>query len=271
MTTGATLSLTVAQLAGVERVAAHDGATAGGLDLVGEGTARQRVEGLETLSVLVRGNDVRLALLGTGPDPTDMVVTVNPSSLPQATRIRTGGGGDLLRAFGGENDFAARRGADTLEGGGGRDSLDGGKGQDQLGGDEGDDLLTGGDGHDLLIGGRGRDVLVGGAGGDRFLYQAPDEGFDRIADFGAGADLIVVSAETFGGGLVAGVPLAAGQLVVHAASTATAAAGTGQFIFNRATSVLLWDADGAGGGAAVALARLVGVNSLATTDLEVIA
>ncbi|MEZ5776252.1 MAG: M10 family metallopeptidase C-terminal domain-containing protein [Hyphomicrobiaceae bacterium] len=83
-----------------------------------------------------------------------------------ANRLEGRGGSDEIRGFGG---------ADTLEGGGGNDTIHGG---------------TGGD---TIIGGRGSDVLYGEAGGDTFVFRNGD-GFDRIADFEQGQDLIDFSA-----------------------------------------------------------------------------
>lgn len=58
--------------------------------------------------------------------------------------------------------------------------------------------------------------------------------------------------------------------MAHASNQATAPAGTGQFVLNATTSLLLWDEDGSGGVAALRLANLTGVASLTTTDFEVV-
>ncbi len=90
--------------------------------------------------------------------------------------------------------------------------------------------------------------------------------------FDPGTDRIEVSEDGFGGGLLAGVPLFAQQLVVHASGAATAPVGLGQFVFDTTRSLLLWDADGTGAAAApVALAELRDVTTLATTDIVVVA
>ena len=59
--------------------------------------------------------------------------------------------------------------------------------------------------------------------------------------------------------------------MVQAGSKATSPAGVGQFIFNTDKSLLLWDADGAGGAKEVKIAKFPGLTSLAVTDFDVIA
>lgn len=72
----------------------------------------------------------------------------------------------------------------------------GGAGNDTLIGNGAANVLRGGGGQDTIMGGRGGDLLVGGGGVDRFVFAAPDEGGDRIADFaaGAGGDVLDVHA-----------------------------------------------------------------------------
>ena len=121
-----------------------------------------------------------------------------------------GSGDDLL--FGGSDDdkLWGDRGQDVLIGGGSRDFLWGGSGEDYLLGGEGDDLLRGNQGHDtlnggsgndivqgnqgddLLDGGAGNDILIGNAGADIFELTL-DFGTERIADFQARIDRILLS------------------------------------------------------------------------------
>lgn len=75
----------------------------------------------------------------------------------------------------------------------GNNTLTGTPGNDTLNGKGGRDVLTGGDGNDVIIGSKGNDVLTGGAGRDRFVYQKPQDRFDRITDFTVGEDKIVLS------------------------------------------------------------------------------
>lgn len=130
----------------------------------------------------------------------------------------------------------------------------------------GNDTLTGGDGADTLEGGAGNDLLTGGTGADRFVLAGPDGSFDRIQDFVHGSDLIEVSAAAFAGLLPVG-PLAAGQF----AGGGIAVGPGAQFVYVPATGALKWDADGAGGVAAVTVAMLTGAPTLAATDILVVA
>jgi Ca2+-binding RTX toxin-like protein len=132
--------------------------------------------------------------------------------------------------------------------------------------------LSGNDGDDRLIGGGGgTDVLTGGDGMDTFVFTAPTDGLDTIADFQQGSDLLEFSAAGFGGGLVAGFT----PQVVNAARAASAflAGSEGYFILDNAgpsLGTLYWDATGGSGNDAVAVARLTGVTSLAASDVGIV-
>ena len=149
----------------------------------------------------------------------------------------------------------------------------------QLRGLAGDDLLRGGGGNDTLLGaagadtlegGAGRDRLDGGADGDLFRWMSPAEGRDTIVGYDAVEDRLAFSAVGFGGGLVAGVPLTAGQLELNA--TGTASIATVRFVLDTATGVLTFDADGSGPGAAALIATFTGgIPALTTADFVIIA
>ncbi len=112
------------------------------------------------------------------------------------------GGADADVAYAGDGADTARGGAgeDILKGGLGDDVLDGGEDADVLFGFRGDDALDGGAGADRLLAGLDDDVLRGGPGDDRlrgapgrdrFVFDTPDFGRDRIAlDFRIGSDVI---------------------------------------------------------------------------------
>lgn len=107
-------------------------------------------------------------------------------------------------------------------------------------------LIEGTDGADILAGhGTGAD-LTGGEGQDLFLLETGAGTLDRIMDFTAGEDLIVLDAATFG--VTAGSGLSAAQF---AASAADVTAGTRFYMDN---DTLWFDADGSGAADAVALA-----------------
>lgn len=82
---------------------------------------------------------------------------------------------------------------DILIGGAHDDEIDGGRGNDIIEGGSNLDQLVGGAGHDILLGGSGDDVLTGGDGADVFAFGA-ECGYDTVADFADGEDLIDLSA-----------------------------------------------------------------------------
>ena len=166
------------------------------------------------------------------------------------------GGDDRLLGLGGSDQLFGDAGADLLNGGSladvldggvGNDQLFGGDGRDRLGGGAGDDvahggaandILAGGAGNDrlgggadddLLNGGAGDDVLTGGTGRDRFVLEPDAGGSDRITDFQAGIDQILLR-----GGYSVGQFLAA----------ATTSAGNTSFALANGHDVLLVGATG---------------------------
>jgi serralysin len=104
--------------------------------------------------------------------------------------------------------------------------------------------------------------MTGGLGADQFRYLNPAEGQDSITDFATGIDKIQVVGSAFGG-LAAGA-LAGSKFIAGAAPVATQAA---QFLYNTTTGVLAFDADGAGGAAAVNLVTLVGQPAMTAADI----
>ena len=111
--------------------------------------------------------------------------------------------------------------------------------------------ITGGAGADTLIGGLGADILSGGAGRDVFRYALPTEGGDTLVSFSPVDDTIQVSASGFGGGLAPGA-LPSNRLVLGATANRT----FGQFLYDRPTGRLLWDADGTGTRAPTVIASM---------------
>ena len=161
-------------------------------------------------------------------------------------------------------------GDDTLFGTASKNAMSGGDGNDLVFGGGGKDKLSGGAGNDTLVGQGGDDQLRGNGGADVFRFEVPGDGLDRILDWDAGTDLLQIDASGFGGGLAPGA-LPLDRLVVHASDAATSAPGVGQFVFNTATSTLLWDADGSGAGGPQGVAVLVGIGTLAAADFNIIA
>jgi Ca2+-binding RTX toxin-like protein len=151
---------------------------------------------------------------------------------------------------------------DTVFGGQGGDTLFGGQGDDRLFGNLGDDALYGNLGDDTLHGGAGSDALAGGDGADVFRLNAPAEGGDVITDFQAGVDRIAVLSPNFGT-LTAGA-LSAANFALNSPTDAD-----DLFVFNTATGVLSFDADGSGAGVAVTIATL-NVRTLGHADILVL-
>lgn len=134
-------------------------------------------------------------------------------------------------------------------------------------GSSGADTLTGTVGNDVIAGGPGNDVLTGGAGADTFAFTAPPNAtnnVDRITDFSPGTDKLALSRSTF-------TALSPGALSAAAFAQAVAAVTTEQHvIYNQATGILSYDADGSGGGAAVAVAQLKPGQALTAQDIKVV-
>jgi Ca2+-binding RTX toxin-like protein len=225
-----------------------------GSDVLLGGTGRDVLDGGAGADTLAGGpgkdtyyvddpSDVVTEAPGEG---TDTVISLRDWTLGENVERLTLAGTENLAGTGNalKNTLTGNDGANILAGLDGDDLLKGGKG---------DDVLEGGDGKDTLLGGRGSDTLTGGAGRDVFQWLAGNEGGDVVTDFAHGDDKLQVSAAGFGGGLTEGMSLGASGRFV-AGTSATQAFG--QFLFDAATGVLAWDADGTGGGASVVIATL---------------
>lgn len=110
------------------------------------------------------------------------------------------GGDDQVYANGGNDYVNAGEGSDSVWGGGGDDEIHGYGGNDILFGSEGVDTIFGGTGSDVIYGGRGEadpndltDLIYGGAGNDRIYANGGDDTIVGGADIdqiwgGAGKD-----------------------------------------------------------------------------------
>lgn len=212
------------------------------LDKVIEDASPGQDRVIATISYTLPENVEHLTLVGTG----SMTGTGNSA----ANQIVGNAGASLLRGLDGD---------DTLFGGGanGADTLDGGAGADRLNGQGG---------NDVLIGGAGADTLTGGAGADRFHFDAASEFGDRITDFAHGVDHLEFSRAALGN------LLPAGDLAPSSFHNGTVATGAGaQLLYDGATGVVRWDADGAGGAAAVVVATLSGAPTFSADDIFITA
>ena len=107
------------------------------------------------------------------------------------------------------------------------------------------------------------------ADNDLFVFNNLAVNRDIVTDFTRGSDKIAIDDTLFGGGLVEGNSLEMNQLVVSVSPAATVA-GVGTFLFNSATGVLRWDADGRGGAAPVTIATLQNVTTLSVDDFLIV-
>ena len=100
--------------------------------------------------------------------------------------------------------------------------------------------LAGAEGNDTITGGTGADRLIGGTGADIYVYNAVNEGSDRVLDFSSSDDTFHFRASAFGG-------LPTGQLDSSRFSSSngdTAPNSTVRFFYEEDTRILRYDADG---------------------------
>ena len=155
-----------------------------------------------------------------------------------------------------------------LMGTSGNDTLYGGISNDTLSGGAGNDIIYGGAGNDTIAGGLGVDLLFGGAGRDRFVFNNPNEGIDKINDFVVGEDRIDINNVGFGGAEVVGNvgSLDAFRFTLGAAATTSSQ----RFIYNGSSGALFFDADGVNGTNQVRIAQLVGNPTLTNTSFAIV-
>ncbi|MCU0532347.1 MAG: hypothetical protein MUD14_00345 [Hydrococcus sp. Prado102] len=159
------------------------------------------------------------------------------------------------------------------------DRLRGSQQEDKIYGSLGDDSIKGKKGDDLLEGGPGDDKLMGNGGADRFSYRTfrgftpIDVGIDKIRDFQADEDKIVLSKTTFTALTSAeGDSINESELSVVADDLAaelsnafiTYSTGTGNLFYNQ-------NGAGDGFGEGEQFAVLEGIPQLSATDFEIVA
>ncbi|MCR0981560.1 choice-of-anchor I family protein [Roseomonas populi] len=136
-----------------------------------------------------------------------------------------------------------------------------------LSGLDGNDNIHGNGGDDTLIGGTGKNHLFGGEGADTFRFDAPAGAgnFTRLMDFAAAEDRIELDRTAFA------ALTATGQLDAASFGTGSAATTAEQHVlFDAATSALLYDADGAGGAAAIRFATVQAGAVVTAADIWVV-
>lgn len=133
----------------------------------------------------------------------------------------------------------------------------------------GSDTLSGGAGSDLLDGGLADDFLIGGGGEDSFRFSTAlgDGKLDRIADFDAGTDTILLDSLVFGA-LGADGPLALGAF--HRSASGAAHDADDRILYDADDGYLAYDADGTGADDAILFARLNANLALSASDFTVV-
>jgi Ca2+-binding RTX toxin-like protein len=135
-----------------------------------------------------------------------------------------------------------------------------------LTGNEFANIIQGNQGANVLNGGLGLDRLVGLGGADGFAFTTTLGGnnVDTLVDFVHGTDKILLGHAIF-------AAIGMGALASSAFATgATAADGDDRIVYNSANGGLFYDADGAGGTAAVQFATLQPGLGLTASDFQVI-
>ncbi|WP_201834504.1 beta strand repeat-containing protein [Microvirga zambiensis] len=168
-------------------------------------------------------------------------------------------GDDRLSGGSGNDELTGGAGDDRVSGGSGNDTVNGGSGNDEVYGDAGNDTVYGSSGHDTIYGGTGNDVLFGNAGRDIFVFDTrlnAGGNLDTIRDFDVADDSIWLDNAVFTQ-LGAGTSARPVQLQSGFFTIGTRALDADDhLIYDSATGLLSYDADGSGFGAAVAFAQL---------------
>jgi Ca2+-binding RTX toxin-like protein len=147
-------------------------------------------------------------------------------------------------------------------------SLRGNTGTNRLSGMAGDDQLSGGGGNDRLVGGPGNDKLIGGPGQDTFDFDtAPDAAtnLDRIVNFSPADDVMRLIGAAFPSLSTAGTLPAAEFRAGVAAQTAAQ-----RILYDAATGIVRYDADGSGPTASVKVATLTNAPAVTNADFTVV-
>lgn len=122
---------------------------------------------------------------------------------------------------------------------------------------QGNETMTGGAGNDVLVGSSvGNHAMSGGGGDDVFAFAGPPASTSQIADFNnvSEHDRIALSANGFGGGLVAGMDVTS----IFETSADNTFSGAAEFHFDTGNQTLYFSADGTQGSAVAVVAVQAG-------------
>ncbi|OAV56179.1 calcium-binding protein [Rhizobium sp. WYCCWR10014] len=142
--------------------------------------------------------------------------------------------------------------------------LTGNDGNNFLNGGKGNDRLIGGLGNDKLIGKIGADVLTGGGGGDSFVFDVTpsNTSVDKIVDFSSAAGDKLV----FDDGIFTGLKPSSFSAENFVLGTKALEADD-KLIYDQASGILSYDADGSAAGGAIHVADLDNSAALHFKDL----
>jgi Ca2+-binding RTX toxin-like protein len=129
-------------------------------------------------------------------------------------------------------------------------------------------LLIGNGGDNVLDGGLGNDSLIGGSGDDVFQFSTTLDqinNVDRIIDFSAADDLIQLSQAVFSN-------LSLGSLSDSAFGLGTAViTADSRIIYNNASGILSYDADGSGSATSIAFAQFSPGLGIDSSNFQIVA
>ncbi|MFC3442463.1 beta strand repeat-containing protein [Sphingobium rhizovicinum] len=193
--------------------------------------------------------DQVIELDGQGNDRIYSTVTYSLAGTIVETLILTGFGGTGATGNGRANTLIGNDSFNSLSGLGGND------------------VLIGNGGNDTLDGGEGSDTLTGGQGGDSFRFSTTlgSGNVDRITDFSPVDDTIRLDDAIFTN-FISGVAVEDGAFRVGA----SAIDADDRILYDSVTGTLLYDADGVGGVAAVAFARIDPGLALTSADFVIV-
>jgi hypothetical protein len=161
--------------------------------------------------------------------------------------------GDAAAPSGKGELIYGRKGDDTIKAKAGDDTIDGGRGKDKV---------KAGDGNDVIIAGDGKDVLKGEDGQDTFLFLQHRD-VPKLKDFNPLDDTIVVMRSDF-------LALEPGHIRAKFLINGPAATdGDDRIIYDPATGLLTYDADGTGPVTPTTIAKLP--HGLTLTSLDILA
>ncbi|OYU39566.1 MAG: hypothetical protein CFE33_09330 [Pseudorhodobacter sp. PARRP1] len=125
----------------------------------------------------------------------------------------------------------------------------------------GNDTLKGNRFDNYIEGGQGADIMTGGGGLDSFgWWETAQLGQgDRVTDFNINQDRFEFEVAGFQN-MTTTLSLVNG--------TAATTVGLGTFVFNTVNDTLYWDADGAGGAAALAVVQLNNISNLSASNFD---